>query len=179
MPSPGQGAQSFRDQLGECAIRLRPRALKLCGNVSDAEDLVQDAIERALRFEHRFDGQGNLKGWLHHILLMVYLTRRKRKGREVRVLDQFMLAAEARFSSSGGVESHSLLEAVERLPEPFLTTVLMVYVQGFRCAEAAPRLGVALGTVLSRLHRARAMLRAECSDPDTMSALPAGFADAE
>jgi RNA polymerase sigma-70 factor (ECF subfamily) len=147
--------------------------------LSDAEDLVQDALERALRFEHRFDGQGNLKGWLHHILLMVYLTRRKRKGREARVLEQFMLAPDARFSSPGGVESHALLEAVERLPEPFLSTVLMVYVQGFRCAEAAPRLGVALGTVLSRLHRARAMLRAECSDPEAVKGFPAAFADAE
>lgn len=136
--------------------------MQLCGNRWEAQDLVQDALERALRFQHHFERGTNLEAWLQHILLMVFLTRRKRQLREGRVLQGFLERPDSAIGlgvSLSGALSHPLREALSRLPEPFRATVLLVHVQGFRCAEAAAMLDVALGTVLSRLFRAREMLR--------------------
>jgi RNA polymerase sigma-70 factor (ECF subfamily) len=139
-----------------------PRAMQLCRDRSDALDLVQDAIERALRFEHRFDPSTQVEAWLRHPLLMVFLTRRKRQQREWKVQQWFSerpedalgLGVSLGFDFSGPVR-----RAIEGLREPFRTTLLLVHVEGLTCNEAAQELNVAMGTILSRLHRAREMLR--------------------
>jgi RNA polymerase sigma-70 factor (ECF subfamily) len=153
---------SHAEQVARQASSLLQRAMQLCGNRWEAQDLVQDALERALRFQHHFERGTNLEAWLQHILLMVFLTRRKRQLREGRVLQGFLERPDSAIGlgvSISGALSHPLREALSRLPEPFRATVLLVHVQGFRCAEAAALLDVALGTVLSRLFRAREMLR--------------------
>lgn len=155
-------APSHAEQVARQASSLFQRAMQLCGNRWEAQDLVQDALERALRFQHHFERGTNLEAWLQHILLMVFLTRRKRQLREGRVLQGFLERPDSAIGlgvSVSGALSHPLREALSRLPEPFRATVLLVHVQGFRCAEAAAMLDVALGTVLSRLFRAREMLR--------------------
>jgi RNA polymerase sigma-70 factor (ECF subfamily) len=152
----------YGDSVAEQAKTLWPRALQLCGNPWEAQDLVQDAVERALRFEHHFDRDTNLRAWLQHILLMVFLTRRKRRVREVRMLQGFTEQPESAIGLGVSMDrdlSYPMRDAIERLPEPFRSTVLLVHVQGFRCAEAATMLNVALGTILSRLYRAREMMR--------------------
>lgn len=153
----------YAAQVAEQAQTLLPRALQLCGNRWEAQDLVQDALERALRFEHHFDRDTNLRAWLQHILLMAFLTRRKRRMREMRVLQGFTERPDTAIGLGVSLAldlSPSVKDAIERLPEPFRSTVILVHVQGYRCAEAAEMLGVALGTVLSRLFRAREALRA-------------------
>jgi RNA polymerase sigma-70 factor (ECF subfamily) len=141
---------------------LRARAIKLCKNASEAEDLVQDTIVRALRFESTFVRGTNLRAWLHQILLSVFGTRCRRSTRERRALEWLTVDPCAWTHSDPPPAIRFLSRRVEaalaELPKKFADVVRLVDLGELSYKDAAEDLGVPVGTVMSRLFRARRLL---------------------
>ena len=154
---------------------LYPAALRMTRNHSDAEDLVQESMARAYAGIRHFTPGTNGRAWLFRILSNTFVSSyRKRQREPVQVLSaefEALLAAaagpadRARTAQSAedavlGQFSHSdVRQALRELPEVFRATVYLADVEGYPYREIAEMLGVPIGTVMSRLHRARAQLR--------------------
>lgn len=151
---------------------LYPAALRMTQNPSDAEDLVQESMARAYAGIRHFTPGTNSKAWLFRILSNTFVSGyRKRQREPVQVLGaevDTLSAVEAAPSCSAqsaeeavlGQFAHSeVREALTELPECFRATVYLADIEGYPYRDIAQMLGVPIGTVMSRLHRARAMLR--------------------
>jgi RNA polymerase sigma-70 factor, ECF subfamily len=136
----------------------------------EAEDLVQETYLRAIRAAHQFQPGTNLRAWLFQILRNAFFTQYKRKRREPEtvepeVLDQLLHpsgAAEARnhlAGSADGAAGLDLTAALNRLPEEYRSVVLLVDLEDLTMKEVARIMECPVGTVKSRLFRARAILR--------------------
>jgi RNA polymerase sigma-70 factor (ECF subfamily) len=151
---------------------LRARAMRLCGDRAGADDVVQDSIERALRFADQYERGTNLRAWAFQILFSVFVTRWRRRRRERNALqnlasDPCAWTVPAAFTSPDagkGALTRSTLRKLESLPEGFRAVLVMVDLEDRTYREAARELGVPVGTVMSRLHRGRKMLAAQMAD---------------
>jgi RNA polymerase sigma-70 factor, ECF subfamily len=135
----------------------------LRGDRQNADDLVQDCLERALSSWHLRRAEGNLRGWLYTILYNRFLSERHRRGRRG-VPDASLEAAEAELPGVDGgqhwaLEQRDLLRAFAGLPEEQRSVLLLIGVEDLTYGEAARVLGVPIGTVMSRLSRGRERLR--------------------
>ena len=152
----------LRDELVEHLPGLRARALKLCLNAAEAQDLVQDTIERALRFEESYRPGTNLRAWIHQVLFSVFVTRCRRSRRERRALDQLTSdpCAWTRHDPAPAMNNlpRRVEQAIQSLPTQFGAVVRLVDVDEHSYKDAADRLGVPVGTVMSRLFRGRRLL---------------------
>jgi RNA polymerase sigma-70 factor (ECF subfamily) len=153
-----------RHVLPEVEVLLRV-ARSLTRNHAEAEDLVQDTLVRAFRSIERFDGR-HPRAWLLTILRNAHINRNRRRRPEL--LRDPDLALERLESTASGDRAESavddaiddeILRAVAELDEPFRRVLELVDVDGLTYAEAAEALGVPIGTVMSRLHRARSRIR--------------------
>ena len=166
----------FREALQACLGSLRARALKLCLNRSDAEDLVQDTVLRALRFEQTFRPGTNLQAWCQQILYSVFVTRCRKRGREQRALEAFRRDPNTWNESTTSVTLNTLPASVsialDTLPDKFRSVVHLVDLEELSYKEAAEALAVPLGTVMSRLFRGRRQLALALVDPMTTQRLP-------
>jgi RNA polymerase sigma-70 factor (ECF subfamily) len=136
----------------------------LCGNPSEAEDLVQETFARALAAEARFDG-GHLKAWLLRILRNAFIDG-YRKGKahpEDGPFDADLLAAPAAGELPRTIVAAELEAALLALSDE-ARTVILLDLEGMTEVEVATVMGCAVGTVKSRLSRARAALRAKLKD---------------
>lgn len=137
-------------------------ARRLTGDPAAAEDLVQDALVSAWRGFHRFETGTNCKGWLFRILLNLSSQRRDQLRRKPPMAaldaDPESAGTPATMAPDHGA-SRDVLTAVDRLSLPHRQVLLLSVVEGFTCREVADLLGVPIGTVMSRLSRARAELR--------------------
>jgi RNA polymerase sigma-70 factor (ECF subfamily) len=159
--------ESSKDQLRSQMMahlpRLRRFALALTARSADADDLVQDTVERALRNLNRFTPDTRMDSWLFKIAQNLWIDRlRAAKVRGGTVdLDQ---AAYAAFDGVRAAEAHTLLSATLRalseLPDEQREVVALVLIEGISYREAADILDVPIGTVTSRLARARETLAA-------------------
>ncbi|MDH4363738.1 MAG: RNA polymerase sigma factor [Acidimicrobiia bacterium] len=150
--------------LPEIEVLLRV-ARSLTRNNADAEDLVQDTLIRAHNGIDRFDGR-HPRAWLLTILRNAHINRHRRRRPEL-LRDPDVTFD--RMSKAAGPEQTDafvdleldaeLIRALDQLSQPFRFVVELVDIQGLSYAEAAQVLGVPPGTVMSRLHRARARLR--------------------
>ncbi len=138
------------------------------GNQADVEDLVQDAILRAFEAFPRFQPGTNLRAWLFRILRNAYVDHLRRQGRHAelvepetavlesaRALEEFQIQV-ARKRAEEDVEA-----ALARLPAELRMALLLVDGEGMRYDEVAEVMECPVGTVRSRLHRARRLLRQE------------------
>jgi RNA polymerase sigma-70 factor (ECF subfamily) len=152
----------LRQGLVEIAPELFGRALRMSRSPSIAEDLVQDTVERAIRFESHYQPGTNLRAWVHQILFSVFVTRCRRSRRERNALDVLSTDPCAWTSPDGAAEMRALSPGVARalatLPQNFRDAVVLVDLDELSYKDAAARLGVPVGTVMSRLHRGRRML---------------------
>ena len=143
--------------------RLRRFALALTGRSAEADDLVQDTVERALRNLDRFAPETRMESWMFKIAQNVWIDRlRAAKVRSGTVnLDE---ASSAGFDGVRAAEAHILLSATLRalgeLPLQQREVVALVLIEGVSYRETAEILGVPIGTVTSRLTRAREVLAA-------------------
>jgi len=143
--------------------RLRRFALALSGRSADADDLVQDTVERALRNLDRFTPGTRLDSWMFRIAQNLWIDRlRANKVRAGTVnLDD---APDASVDGVRAAEAHALLSATLRalgeLPQEQREVVALVLIEGMPYREAAEVLDVPIGTVTSRLARARDSLAA-------------------
>ncbi len=160
-PCPEQA--SLRCQLVLLQPRLHRRALRLCRNVQDAADLVGDTTERALRFEHHFVSGSNAHAWLQQIMYSVFVTRFRRQRAERRVTAQLPGAQAAQGGASAAPSQPWLLpsfaDEINALPRAYRDVVVLVDVGEHSYKEAAEALAIPVGTVMSRVHRARISLR--------------------
>jgi RNA polymerase sigma-70 factor, ECF subfamily len=159
-PSP----RPLRSELGAHLPGLRARALKTCLNRTEAQDLVQDTIERALRFEASYQPGTNLRAWMHQVLFSVFVTRCRRSRRERRALQQLTTdpCAWTHHDPAPAMAalSRSVEQAIDSLPAQFGAAVRLVDLDEHSYKDAADRLGVPVGTVMSRLFRGRRLLAA-------------------
>jgi len=137
---------------------------------TEAEDLVQETYLRAIRAAHQFQPGTNLRAWLFQILRNTFFTHYKRKGREPEVLDPDVFDRMPNTSGKVGMDEHlagsadgaaglDLTAALSRLPEDYRSVVLMADLEDFTMGEIATVMGCPVGTVKSRLFRARAILK--------------------
>ena len=141
---------------------LYSRALRLARDEAIAEDVVQDTVERALKFEGYYEPNSNLKAWLQRILLSVFFTRCRRLRRERRALENLTHDPCAWTVPERPAETRALSPSVERalasIPRHFRQAVELVDLSELSYRDAAAIIGAPLGTVMSRLHRGRKML---------------------
>jgi RNA polymerase sigma-70 factor (ECF subfamily) len=130
----------------------------------DAEDLLHDAFLMAARVAGRFDGRASCRPWLIGIAARLVLQRRRGVGRIVRVLSRLALVAQPSHDPAPALEARDTLWrvafAISRMSEAKRLVVLMAETEGMSGPEIAQALGIPLGTVWTRLHAARAELRA-------------------
>jgi RNA polymerase sigma-70 factor (ECF subfamily) len=164
----------IRSGLGSLAPALRLRALQLCRSESEAEDLVQDAILRALEFEDSFEPGTNLRAWVYQVLFSVFATRCRRKRRERRALESL------RFDPCAWTQpdvprlprqlTRTMRGALDNLPVHFAAAVRLVDLDDLSYKEAAAALSVPVGTVMSRLFRARRLLASALNESEPLAA---------
>ncbi len=142
---------------------------------TEAEDLVQETYLRAFRAIHQFQPGTNLRAWLFQILRNTFFTLYKRRGREPEVVDPDVIEAmpsrgASEFGGMNGRESGlagppdgtaglDLTAALKRLPEEYRSVVLLADVEDFSMGEIAGIMDCPIGTVKSRLFRARGILK--------------------
>lgn len=151
--------------------RLHRLGLRLTRQPSDAADLVQDALVRAWASWARFDRAGNVGAYLARILVNAFISRHRHMRVVHAVESRNDLAAHlfdgARMAEADAPEqawqrgelSDEVVAALESLPSHYRDVVELVDLGGLPYKDAAHRLGVPLGTVMSRLHRARRIMR--------------------
>jgi RNA polymerase sigma-70 factor, ECF subfamily len=175
--TPEQRARRFeRDALPHLR-QMYPRALRMTRNPADAEDLVQETFTRAYISFEQFEPGTNLKAWLHRILTNTFIAscrKRRREPAATSAIEDWQLAHAAAPVSSGlnaadtEVLAHMpdprVKRALEQLPENLRVTVYLADVEGYAYREIAGLMGTPIGTVMSRLHRARRQLRGHLQD---------------
>lgn len=151
---------------GDSLFRL---AFRLTGNRQDAEDLVQETFVRVLRSLENFV-PGSIDAWLRRITTNLFLDQARRRAR-VR-FDPFADGAEDRVPAPGAGPERSfefehvdldVQRALRELAPEYRAAVVLCDMEGFSYDEVAQTLGVKLGTVRSRIHRGRSLLRASLS----------------
>lgn len=141
-------------------------AMYLTHNPSEAEDLVQETYLRAFRFSHRFEPGTHLRAWLFQILRNTFLTFYRLRERESAVAEdgvpdwEVPMFHDAPEDTGRALEAHMDLErAMRRLPEEFRTVLLLAEVEGMPLEEVARVMSCPVGTVKSRIFRAKERLR--------------------
>lgn len=145
--------------------------VRLTGSRAEAEDLVQDAVMRAWVFWHRFEPGTNGRAWMHRILLNTFINGYRRRRRERDVL-QTVHAQELREqgwdASAALAPGESLGDevqaALDALPDDFRRVVVLVDLEDKSYRDAADAIGCPIGTVMSRLHRARRAMKRSLED---------------
>lgn len=151
---------AFDDQLRDLLPRLRRFALWLTRDLSSADDLVQSTMERALSTRAAKREQGNLRAWLFRILYRQFLDARRRSQRYAWLLGRLRTDEEPQWpSAEREALAQSALAAFEHLSPEQRSLLLWVTVEGLSYQEVADILDVPIGTVMSRLSRARQAMR--------------------
>lgn len=167
-------SSELRRNLASLRPELYARAMRMARSPSRAEDLVQDTMVRALRFEQQYRPGTNLRAWVGQILRTVFLSHCRRRKRELRALDRLQSDPCAWVHPEASALMRSLspapASALASLSEAYRQVVRLVDLQGLTYREAAERLDVPVGTVMSRLHRARRLLAALLTEPAVGSA---------
>ncbi|WP_337875464.1 sigma-70 family RNA polymerase sigma factor [Elioraea sp.] len=149
---------SFHDDLIAMLPKLRIQALALTRNRAAAEDLVQDTVVNALAARAQFRPGTNLAAWLHRILRNRFISDLRKRRPNVPIEDAPIGSLAAAADPSDRLVAQELARALDRLPADQRETLLLVTLQGLSCEEAAEVTGAAVGTVKSRVFRARATL---------------------
>jgi len=175
--TPGQRARRFEQDALPYLGQMYTRALRMTRNPTDAEDLVQETFTRAYISFEQFEPGTNLKAWLHRILTNTFITGCRKRRRELAAtsaIEDWQLACAAGTASSGlnaadaEVLAHMpdprVKRALQQLPENLRVIVYLADVEGYAYREIAGLMGTPIGTVMSRLHRARRRLRGHLQD---------------
>ncbi len=148
--------------------------LRLTTDPNDAEDLVQDTIVKAYRFFSSYEKGTNAKAWLFRILKNSYINNYRRKSKKPQQVDYdevatFYETIRAERTDTSDLEDtmyrelidDDITNALDQIPEDFRTVVLLCDVEDFTYEEIANMLDVPIGTIRSRLHRGRNLLKAQ------------------
>lgn len=150
---------SYQDDLAALVPNLRAFARSLCGNPHQADDLVQETLVKAWKNQSSFTEGSNLKAWLFTILRNTFLSDRRKRKNEVEDQDG-MLAEQLSVhgAQSGHMDMIDFQRVFARLPDDQKEALILIGAEGFSYEEAALMCGCAVGTVKSRVNRARVKL---------------------
>ena len=160
------------------ASPLYSAALRYTRNPQDAEDLVQDTYSKAFNSFHQFEPGTNLKAWLYRILTTTFINTYRKDQRRPQIsdgeLEDWQIFEAASHTSDQGKSAEDVVlenlpdgdvkEALASIPEDFRMVVYYADVEGYSYKEIAEIVGTPTGTVMSRLHRGRKLLRAALAD---------------
>ncbi|WP_406055610.1 sigma-70 family RNA polymerase sigma factor [Kribbella sp. NBC_00889] len=162
----------LKDRFEAEAVPLRPRlyvaALRLTGNHTDAEDLLQETYLRAYKGFSGFEPGTNLTGWLYRILRNTFINTYRKRRNEPRTVPESCrvtagvernVEASAETTVIEAIADQRVQEALAALPDRYRRAVLLRDVEGFSYQEIAGIVGVPRGTVMSRIHRGRKALK--------------------
>ncbi|MFJ1300946.1 RNA polymerase sigma factor [Pseudomonadota bacterium AL_CKDN230030165-1A_HGKHYDSX7] len=152
-----------------CIPSLRRYARGLTGDRDRADDLVQDTLERAWSRYSRWQQRGELRAWMFGIMHNHFVDglRARQRGLEVVAEDGELPEVPVRATQSDALEVRDLDRCLARLAPEQRAVLLLVAVESFSYREAAQVLDVPVGTVMSRLSRARERLAALLAEPDS------------
>ena len=170
--TPVQQDLSWEAIVEQHAARVYRLAYHLTGNQDDAEDLTQDVIVRVFNSLSQYK-PGSFEGWLHRITTNLFLDRMRRKNR---IRFDFMADDDGGVATSDSFDRHErsgqpedaydmsnlgsdIVEALSDLPPEYRAAVVLSDIEGLSYEEIAATLGIKMGTVRSRLSRARGKLR--------------------
>jgi RNA polymerase sigma-70 factor (ECF subfamily) len=153
---------SDADSIVELIPRLRRYARALAGDRIAADDLVQDTLERAWSKFHLYRRGTDLRAWLFTVMHNVYVNQ-LRALKPVTQLDEDMPELSQPAREADGLTLRDVDAAIRRLPPEQREVLLLVALEDMSYDEAAGTLGIPIGTVMSRLARAREKLRAMLS----------------
>jgi len=148
-----------RDAVLAAVPRLRAFAISLSGNVDLADNLVQETLLRALANINSFEANSNMPAWLFTILHNQFRSEYRKRRREVEDGDgSYAQSLRSQPEQDGHVEFQEFRTALARLPADQGEALILVGASGFSYEEAAEICGCALGTIKSRVNRARMRL---------------------
>jgi RNA polymerase sigma-70 factor (ECF subfamily) len=161
---------SFQRELVSLVPRLRRFAYALSGSTDAGDDLVQAACERALRNADRFEAGTRMDSWMYRIIQNLWLDDRRRRRVRGDQIDPDAVTLSDDGLGARVAEDRMTLEAVrarvDALPDDLRLVLVLVAIEGRTYREAAEALDIPIGTVMSRLSRARAQLLAFAATPD-------------
>lgn len=157
---------AFREIVEMYRDRIYSLAFYMTGNYTDADDITQEAFIKAYRGLSEFRGESSIYTWLHRITVNLCIDRvRKLKARkEVSLSGIIPSRVEEPYREAERSELRRIIEiALSELPEKLRVILIMYEIQGLSYEEIASILGCPIGTVRSRLHKARNSLREKLS----------------
>lgn len=153
-------ASTFRTDLLATIPSLRAFGVSLTHNSDKADDLVQETLVKAWDKQASFQPGTNLKAWLFTILRNEFYSQMRKRGREVQDSDGAMTERMAVHPSQPGIlDLQDFRKALALLPEDQREAIILIGASGFSYEEAAEICGCAVGTIKSRVSRARARLQ--------------------
>jgi len=176
--SPRERKERFERDALIFTSALYGAALRYTKNPQDAEDLVQDTFAKAFNSFHQFEPGTNLKAWLYRILTTTFINTYRKDQRRPQISDgeveDWQIFEAASHTSDQGKSAEDVVlenlpdgdvkEALASIPEDFRMVVYYADVEGYSYKEIAEIIGVPTGTVMSRLHRGRKLLRVALAD---------------
>jgi len=188
-----QGRIEFEREALKHLDALYGTALRLTRSAADAEDLVQDTFLKAYRFHDHFEAGTNLKAWLFKILTNTFINKYRRSTRERSVFDgvdadpvgEGVMSTSAMRSLIDPVGTaltplvgKEIESALATLPEDYRMMILLADVEELSYKEIAEIVGCPIGTVMSRLHRARRMMQKQLYEhAQSLGIVPVGSED--
>jgi len=169
-----QKQKDFEDEIIPHLDAMYNFALRLTSDPNDAEDLVQDTIVKAFRFFSSYEKGTNAKAWLFRILKNSYINSYRKNSKKPSQVDYdevatFYETIRAERTDTSDLEDRmfrdliddDISNALDELPEDFRTVVLLCDIEDFTYEEIANMLDVPIGTIRSRLHRGRNLLKSQ------------------
>jgi RNA polymerase sigma factor (sigma-70 family) len=156
---------NFNTAISGCRSQLMQSALQFTQNTDDADDLVQETMFKAIRYENKFQEGTNIQAWLFTILRNTFINNYKAMGRRASVfvknVDPWsypVTDSTARNQGEGKLISEDVHKALADLDKEYAVPFLR-YFEGYHYHEIAHQLGLPLGTVKTRIHVARRILK--------------------
>lgn len=151
--------ETFKSELLSVIPNLRAFALSLTKTADKADDLVQETLMKAWNKHHLFQPGTNLKAWTFTIMRNEFYSQMRKRGREVQDSEGVLASQLASHpEQQGHMDLQDFRTALDRLPEEQREALVLIGASGFSYEEAASIVGVAVGTIKSRVSRARARL---------------------
>jgi RNA polymerase sigma-70 factor, ECF subfamily len=150
---------NLRDDILAAVPNLRAFAISLSGNADRADDLVQETLLRAIANIDSFQPGSNLSAWLFTILRNLFRSDYRKRRREVEDADgSYANTLKTQPSQNVHIEFQEFREALDKLPQDQREALILVGASGFSYEDAASICGCAVGTIKSRVNRARSKL---------------------